>query len=68
MATSRSAIRRGTTRRSTTQPGFFDGPDWPSDSSSDFDADSRPASPDSSSGYESVISDDLDLCEPRYVR
>jgi hypothetical protein len=66
MATRRGTIRSIATRR-TTQPGFFDGPDWPNDSSSDFNADLRPASPNLSSGYESIISDDLDLCEPRYV-
>ncbi len=55
------------TRRSTTQPGFFDGPDWPSDGSSDFEADSLPGSPGPPSGDESVDSSDLDLYEPRCV-
>ena len=50
------------------QPDFFGGPEWPEDNTSDFECDSLPSSPVLSSGYESLISDDLDLYKERYVR
>jgi hypothetical protein len=36
-------------------------PKWPKDNSSDFESDSPPSSPILSSGYESIISEDLNL-------
>jgi len=49
------------------QLGFFDGPDWPSDSSSDFEGDLLPDSPGPSPDDESVDSSDVALYEPRCV-
>lgn len=59
--------RTMTTRSSTIEPDFFGGPEWPEDNSSEFECDSSPGSPTFSSGYKSVISDDLDLYDARYV-
>jgi hypothetical protein len=56
-----------TTRSNMTELGLFDGPAWPRDNSSDFECDSPPDSPVFSSGYESIISGDLDLYEARCV-
>jgi len=48
--------------------GFFDRPAWPRDNTSDYEYNSPPGSPGLSSGYESLISDDLDLYDDRCVR
>ena len=48
-------------KNSTRQLDFFGGPEWPEDNISDFECDSLPGSPVLSSGYESLVSGDLDL-------
>ncbi|KAF8489707.1 hypothetical protein F5888DRAFT_1638454 [Russula emetica] len=45
------------------QSGFFHGPAWPRDNTSNFELDSPPDNPVLSSGYESLISEDLNLYE-----
>jgi hypothetical protein len=49
------------TRSRTIQQSLFHGPAWPRDNTSDFESDSPPGSSLFSSGYESIISEDLDL-------
>ena len=49
------------------QADLFGGPDWSEDSSSKYECNSPPDSPILSSGYESLILDDLDLYEARYL-
>ena len=56
-----------TTRSRKTEPDLFGGPEWPEDNSSEFECNSPPGSPVLSSDYESVIFEDLDLYEARYV-
>jgi hypothetical protein len=58
-----------TTQSRLTELGFFNvkGLAWPGDDSSDYDYDSPFDSATSSSGYESVIAEDLDLYESRCV-
>jgi len=68
------------TRSQTARPNFFDesdesegpeGPEGPEgsedDSDSDFECDSPPSSPTSSSEYESIISEDLNLYDTTCV-
>jgi hypothetical protein len=45
----------------------IDGADWQTDDTSDFNPDSPPGSTVLSSGYESVISEDLNLYDPMCV-
>ena len=45
----------------------FGGPKWPKDNTSDFESDSLLGSPILSSGYESIISEDLDLYEAECI-
>jgi hypothetical protein len=56
------------TRTRTGQPETVGGSDWPEDNISNFECDSVPDSPVLSSGYESLVSDDLNLYDSRYVR
>jgi hypothetical protein len=53
------------TRTRTRQPDFVGGAKWPDDNASNFEGDSVLGSPALSSGYESLISDDLDLYDAR---
>jgi len=47
--------------------GLFDGPAWPRDNTSDYGYNSSTASSAPSSDCETIISDDLDLYDARYV-
>ena len=58
-----------TTQSRSTGPDFFNGLEWPEDDHSDFNyVYDSPVDSDTSSGYESVIAEDLDLYESRCVR
>ena len=51
----------------TRQQDVVGGPDWSEDNTSSFEYDSLPDSTDFSSGYEPLISEDLDLYNATYV-
>ena len=55
------------TKTKARQLGLFEGHPWPNNNTSDFEYNSPPSSPTLSSGYESIISEDLDLYDPRCV-
>jgi hypothetical protein len=54
-------------QHSTRKQGIFEGTAWPKDNLSDFKCGSPPDSPVLSSGYESMISEDLNLYDDRWV-